>query len=64
MLKAASLAVIAYGGLAALRISRSAESKSSFELEHKLGTRPEFAAVARYIQISAGHSSSSEETGP
>jgi hypothetical protein len=34
------------------------------ELERKLGNRPEFAAVARYIQIIARHSSSSEEAGP
>jgi len=71
MLKAVSLTVIAERGVRALadylppRISRSAEYKRIFELERKLGSRPEFAAVARYIQIIARHSNglSSEETG-
>jgi hypothetical protein len=37
-----------------------------FELESALGVRPEFAAIARYIQAIARHScaSSSEATGP
>jgi ubiquinone/menaquinone biosynthesis C-methylase UbiE len=37
-----------------------------FELESALGMRPEFAAIARYIQVIARHSgaSSSEVTGP
>jgi S-adenosylmethionine-dependent methyltransferase len=37
-----------------------------FELESALGVRPEFAAIARYIQVIARHScgSSSKETGP
>ena len=69
-LKASSLAVIAERGVRVLadylspRISRSAEYERIFELERRLGTRPEFAAVARYIQIIARHSSSSEEMGP
>jgi S-adenosylmethionine-dependent methyltransferase len=54
MLKAASLAVIAERGVRVLadylppRISRSAEYDRILELEHKLGSRPEYAAVARY----------------
>ena len=71
MLKAASLAVIAERGIRVLadylppRISRSAEFERILELERKLGSRPEFAAVARYIQVIARHSngSSSEGTG-
>lgn len=37
-----------------------------FELESVLGVRPEFVAIARYLQVIARHScaSSSEETGP
>jgi cystathionine beta-lyase family protein involved in aluminum resistance len=37
-----------------------------FELESALGVRPEFAAIARYIQVIARRScaSSSKETGP
>jgi S-adenosylmethionine-dependent methyltransferase len=37
-----------------------------FELESALGMRPEFAAMARYIQLIAGHSgaSSGKERGP
>jgi S-adenosylmethionine-dependent methyltransferase len=56
MLKAASLAVIAERGVRVIsdylspRISLSAEYKRIFELERKLGSRPDFAAVARYTQ--------------
>ncbi len=56
MLKAASLGVIAERGVRVLadylpsRISRSAEYERIFELERKLGSRPEYAAVARYTQ--------------
>lgn len=70
MLKASSLAVIAERGVRVLadylppRISRSAEYDRIFELERKLGTRPEFAAVARYIQIIACHSPSRGEKKP
>jgi len=59
MLKAASLAVIAQRGVRVLadylppRVSRSADYDRIFELERKLGRRPEFAAVARYTQYLA-----------
>jgi S-adenosylmethionine-dependent methyltransferase len=59
MLKAASLAVIAERGVRVLadylpsQISRSAEYERIFELERKLGNRPEYAAVARYTQCFA-----------
>ena len=59
MLKAASLAVIAERGVRVLadylpsRVSRSAEYERIFELERKLGSRPEYAAVARYTQCFA-----------
>jgi S-adenosylmethionine-dependent methyltransferase len=59
MLKAASLAVIADRGVRVMadylppRISRSAEYERILELERKLGSRPEFAAVARYKQYLA-----------
>ena len=56
MLKAASLAAIAERGVRVLadylppRVSRSADYERIFELERKLGSRPEYAAVARYTQ--------------
>jgi S-adenosylmethionine-dependent methyltransferase len=59
MLKAAPLAVIAERGIRVLadylpsRISRGAEYERIFELERKLGSRPEYAAVARYTQCFA-----------
>jgi S-adenosylmethionine-dependent methyltransferase len=59
MLKAASLGVIAERGVRVLadylpsRISRSADYERIFELERKLGRRPEYAAVARYTQCFA-----------
>jgi len=59
MLKAASLEVIAERGVRVLadylpsRISRSAEYERILELERKLGSRPEYAAVARYTQCFA-----------
>jgi S-adenosylmethionine-dependent methyltransferase len=68
MLKAASLTGIAERGVRVLsdflppQVSRSEEYERIFELERKLGTRPEFAAIARYLQIIARHSSSAEET--
>ncbi len=48
------------------QVSRREEYERIFELERKLGSRAEFAVVARYIQIIAHHScaSSGEETGP
>ncbi len=70
MTKEASLAVAAERGVRVIsdylpsQVSRCGEYERVFQLERKLGTRPEFAAVARYIQIIARHSSSSEETGP
>jgi hypothetical protein len=71
MTKGASLAVAAERGVRVIsdylppQISRREEYERIFELERKLGSRPEFAAVARYIQIIARHScaSSSKETG-
>jgi SAM-dependent methyltransferase len=59
MLKAASLAVIAERGVRVLadylpsRISRSADYERILELERKLGSRPAYAAVARYTQCFA-----------
>jgi S-adenosylmethionine-dependent methyltransferase len=59
MLTAASLAVIAERGVRVLadylppRVSRSADYERIFELERKLGSRPEYAAVARYTQCFA-----------
>jgi len=71
MTKGASLAVAAERGVRVIsdylppQVSRREEYERVFELERKLGSRPEFAAVARYIQIIARHSngSSTEETG-
>jgi len=71
MMKGASLAVAAERGVRVIsdylppQISRREEYERIFELERKLGSRPEFAAVARYMQIIARHSngSSSEGTG-
>ena len=59
MLKGASLATIAERGVRVLadylppQISRAAEYGRIFELEHKLGSRPEFAAIARYTHCFA-----------
>jgi S-adenosylmethionine-dependent methyltransferase len=59
MLKTATLDTIAERGVRVLadylppRISRSAEYERIFELERKLGSRQEFAAVARYTQFFA-----------
>jgi S-adenosylmethionine-dependent methyltransferase len=59
MLKAASLEIIAERGIRVVadylpsRVSREAEYERVFELERKLGSRPEFAAVARYKQYFA-----------
>jgi S-adenosylmethionine-dependent methyltransferase len=59
MLKAASLAVVAERGVRILadylpsRISRSAEYQRILELERKLSSRAEYAAVARYTQCFA-----------
>jgi S-adenosylmethionine-dependent methyltransferase len=72
MTKGVSLAVAAERGVRVIsdylppQVSRREEYERIFELERKLGTRPEFAAAARYIQIIARHScaSSGEEMGP
>jgi S-adenosylmethionine-dependent methyltransferase len=59
MLKAASLAGIAERGVRVLadylpsRISRNSEYGRILELERRLGSRPEYAAVARYTQCFA-----------
>lgn len=59
ILKAESLESIAQRGIRVIadhlpaRISREAEYERIFELERKLGQRPEFAAVARYTQCLA-----------
>ncbi len=59
MLKTARLAMIAERGVRIVadylppQISRSAEYDRIFELERKLGSRPEFAAIARYTQCIA-----------
>ena len=72
MTKSASLAVAAERGVRVIsdylppQISRREEYEQIFELDRKLGSRPEFAAVARYIQVIAHHSCAllSKETGP
>ena len=59
MLKASSLAVITERGGRGItdylrpQISRTVEYDRIFKLEHKLGRRPEFAAVARYTHVLA-----------
>jgi S-adenosylmethionine-dependent methyltransferase len=59
MLTEASLATIAERGVRVLadylppRVSRSADYERIFELERKLGSRPEYAAVSRYTQCLA-----------
>ena len=59
MLTEASLGTIAERGVRVLadylppRVSRSEDYTRIFELERKLGSRPEFAAVARYTQCVA-----------
>lgn len=59
MLRAASLGVVSERGVRVLadylpsRISRSADFERIFELERKLGRRPEYAAIARYTQCFA-----------
>lgn len=71
MTKAASLAVAAERGVRVIsdylapQISRCEEYGRIFELERKLGSRPEFSAVARYIQVIARRSCalSSKEAG-
>lgn len=69
---AACLAVAAERGVRVIsdyfppQVCRREDYKRIFALERKLGSRPEFAEVARYIQLIARYScvSSGEETGP
>jgi len=57
MLKKVGLEVIAERGVRVLsdylpaKVSREVDFERIFELERKLGQRPEFAAVARYSHI-------------
>jgi S-adenosylmethionine-dependent methyltransferase len=57
MLTEASLAVLAERGVRVLadylpsRVSRTADYERIFELERRLGSRPDYAAVARYTQL-------------
>jgi hypothetical protein len=59
MLLESSLAVIAERGVRVIsdylppRVSRTDEYRRILELEHKLGKRPEFAAIARYTHCLA-----------
>jgi S-adenosylmethionine-dependent methyltransferase len=69
MLRAASLTLIAERGVRVIsdylppQVSRSAEYDRIFELERKLGKRPEFAAVARYRHCLAHRASAAMEGG-
>jgi S-adenosylmethionine-dependent methyltransferase len=69
MMKAASLAVTAECGVRVVadylptQVSRSAEYERIFELERKLGARPEFAAVARYTHFLAHRTGPAMENG-
>ncbi len=69
MMKGASLTVAAERGVRVIsdylpsQVSRREEYERIFELERKLGSRPEFAAVARYIQIIARHFNGSSSEG-
>jgi ubiquinone/menaquinone biosynthesis C-methylase UbiE len=59
MLKAASLEVVAERGVRVMadylspRVSLSEEYQQVFELERKLGSRPDFSAIARYSHFLA-----------
>ena len=70
MLTQASLAVIAERGVRVLadylppQVSRSADYEGILELERELGSRPEYAAVARYTQCLARCVNSVAEDGP
>jgi 2-polyprenyl-3-methyl-5-hydroxy-6-metoxy-1,4-benzoquinol methylase len=69
MLKVASLVAIAERGVRVLadylppRVSRTADYERIFELERKLGSRPEYAAVSRYTHWLARCASSVVEDG-
>jgi S-adenosylmethionine-dependent methyltransferase len=64
MLREASLATIAERGVRVLadylppQVSRNGDYEQIFELERKLGSRPEFAAVPRYTHCLARYASS------
>jgi len=68
-LKQQSLSALAERGVRVLSdylpssVSRVANYERIFELERKLGCRPEFAAVSRYIQCLARFASSSAKDG-
>lgn len=70
MLAAASLALTAERGVRVMsdylppQVSRSAEYERIFELERKLGTQPEFAAIARYSQYIAHRAGPANENRP
>ena len=70
MLTEASLAAIAELGVRVLsdylppRVSRSTDYQRIFELERKLGSRPEYAAVSRYTHCLVRCESSVVEDGP
>jgi S-adenosylmethionine-dependent methyltransferase len=67
MLEKASTASIAERGVRVLadylppQVSRSADYERIFELERQLGSRPEFAAIARYSQTLARYAGSVAE---
>jgi S-adenosylmethionine-dependent methyltransferase len=69
LLNDASLAAIAERGVRVLadylppQVSRGADYERIFELERKLGSRPEYAAVSRYIQCVVRGVSSAVEDG-
>ena len=69
MLQAAKLATLAERGVRCIadylppQVSRSAEYDLIFELERKLGSRPEFGAVARYTQFIAHRPCAVNEDG-
>jgi S-adenosylmethionine-dependent methyltransferase len=69
MLKAASLATIGERGVRVIadylppRVSRTEEYEKIFELERKLGSRPEFIAVSRYLHYFARCSVPAREDG-
>src|SRR5579863_1615222 len=69
MLTGAALAAVAERGVRVLadylpsRISRSGEYGRIFELERKLGSRPEYAAIARYTHCMARRVRSTAEVG-
>lgn len=69
MLKAASLAITAERGVRIIadylppQVSRSAEYERIVKLERKLGSRPEFAGIARYLHYLARRPGPAMEEG-